>query len=308
MLLIGRNDGVLEVLKVIVDSAVDSIKVISQACYSLPRLNESFEYAFIFPGNSPTVGTACKDTTLEAGQALFCPRMDERILGMASRDITLTYSREIFIGIGVGVSNRGRIQFLLFDIFVNASTFLKSSFPSHPLQTPIPWEVWGPQNTRWFQRDSGLGLHGQRVVDAVLCEHESGGEEDESGGEEHENGGEEHESGSQEHESGGQEHESDGEEYESDGSGEEYEIRKWRLRVRDFNPIAVRRSAQGQIEKGWKCRAVTSPSTTFTEGTCEKGIISSLPYTEVISEETFCTDDALMDGSRLFLSPKVSER
>jgi hypothetical protein len=71
--------------------------------------------------------------------------------------------------------------------------------------------------------------------------------------------------------------------------------------VRDFNPIAVRRSAQGQMEKGWKCRAVTSPSTTFTEGAFEKDIISSLPYTEVISEETFCANDVLMDGSRLLL-------
>ena len=39
----------------------------------------------------------------------------------------------------------------------------------------------------------------------------------------------------------------------------------------------------------------------------EKDIISSLPYTEVISEETFCTDIVLMDGSRLLL-PEVSER
>jgi hypothetical protein len=265
MLLIWRNDGVLEVLKVI--AAVDSIKVISQACYSLPRLNESFGYGFMLPGSSPTVGTACEDTTFEAGQALFCPRMDERILGKASSDITLTYSREIFIGITLGVSNRGDV-YRLFDFFVNVSTFLKSSFPSYPSQTPIPWEVWGPKNTRWFQRDSGHGLHGQRTVAAVPCEllgeHEGGGGEDEVG-------------------------------------------QKWRLRVRDFNPIAVRRSVQGQIEKGWKCRAVTSPSTTFTEGVYEKDIISSLPYTEVISEETFWMDCASMDGSRLLLS-KVSER
>jgi hypothetical protein len=88
--LIARNNGVLEVLKVIADSAVDSIKVISQACYSLPRLDESFGYAFMYLGLSATAGTACKDTTLEveeimgAGQALCYPRMDERILCKAS--------------------------------------------------------------------------------------------------------------------------------------------------------------------------------------------------------------------------------
>ena len=146
------------------------------------------------------------------------------------------------------------------------STFLKSSFP-HPSQTPIPWEAWGPQNTRWVQSEDGHSLHGQRAVDAISCELLG-----------------EHESGS-EGEAG----------------------KKWRLRVRDFNPNAVRRSAQGQMEKGWKCRAVTSPTIIFKEGAYENDIISSLPYTEVISEETFCTDVALMDGSRLLL-PEVSER
>jgi hypothetical protein len=106
-------------------------------------------------------------------------------------------------------------------------------------------------------------LHGQRAVDAVFGELESGGEG---------------------------------------------EVRKrWRLRVRDFNPHAVRRSTRGQIEKGWKCRAVTTASTTLTEGVYEDNIVSSLPYTEVVSEETFCTDIVLMDGSRLLL-PEVSVR
>src|SRR6202035_3372420 len=110
--LIGRNNGVLEVLKVITDSAVDSIMVISQACYSLPRLNESFEHSFVRLGLSPTAETVYKDTTLEvqerleAGGALCYPRMDERILCKASCTITLAYSREIFIAINVFLSDR----------------------------------------------------------------------------------------------------------------------------------------------------------------------------------------------------------
>jgi hypothetical protein len=140
-----------------------------------------------------------------------------------------------------------------FDFFVNVRTFLKSSFPSS-LQSPIPWEAWGPQNTRWFPGDDGHSLHGQRAVDTVT------------------------------------------------GVGN-----KRRLRVRDFNPSAVWRSAQGQMEKGWKCRAVTTPSTMLTEGAYEKDVVSSLPYTEVVSEETFRTDTVLMDGSRLLLF-EVSER
>jgi hypothetical protein len=94
-------------------------------------------------------------------------------------------------------------------------------------------------------------------------------------------------------------------ELESGGEGEAR--KRWRLRVRDFNPNAVRRSVQGQMEKGWKCRAVTTSSTVLTEGAYENDVVSSLPYTEVVSEETFCTDIALMDGSRVLL-PEVSER
>jgi hypothetical protein len=92
--LIAKSNGVLEVLKVIVDSAEDSIKVISQACYNLPRLAESFQYSVISISLSPTAGTAYKDTTLEveivgAGQAPeSMPCMDERILCKASCNIT----------------------------------------------------------------------------------------------------------------------------------------------------------------------------------------------------------------------------
>ena len=87
-------------------------------------------------------------------------------------------------------------------------------------------------------------------------------------------------------------------------SGDDNTRKEQRLRVRDFNPNAVRRSVLGQMEKGWKCRAVTAPSTTSTEA-YKENIISSLPYTEVISEETFNTADVMIGGSQLLL-PKVS--
>jgi hypothetical protein len=97
--LIAKNNGVLEVLKVIVDSAGDSIKVISQACYNLPQLAKSSEYSSIIISISPTAGTAYEDTTLEVEEIMgdvqapegmpFCyPRMDERILCKASCNVT----------------------------------------------------------------------------------------------------------------------------------------------------------------------------------------------------------------------------
>jgi hypothetical protein len=159
------------------------------------------------------------------------------------------------------------IGFDYFDFFVNVSTFLKSSFP-YPSQTPVPWEAWGPQNTRWFQRYDGQAnhkaLHGQRTAEAVPCEVLG--------------------------------------EYES---GDDNMRKERRLRVRDFNPNAVRHSALGQVEKGWKCQAVTTPSTIFSEA-YEENIISSLPYTEVTSQETFCAASVFISGSQLLL-PNVSK-
>jgi hypothetical protein len=182
--------------------------------------------------------------------------------------LTLTYSREIIIAFTMHLTDY--IVFEYFDFFVKVSTFLKPSFPS-TLQTPVPWEAWGPPNTRWFQLDRQAfcrphrqTLHGQRAADTVPCEVLGECE-----------------------------------------SGNNNVRKEQRLRVRDFNPNAVRRSALGQMEKGWKCQAVTAPSTTFTEGAYEENIISSLPYTEVISEETFHTSGVMIGGSQLLL-PRVS--
>jgi hypothetical protein len=92
---------------------------------------------------------------------------------------------------------------------------------------------------------------------------------------------------------------------EDDDLDEELMMTERRLRLRDFNPNSVRRNARGQIE-GWKCYAVTEPSTTITDGSYEQDIVSSLPYTEVVSEATFNISDVMMDNSRLWLF-KVSE-
>jgi hypothetical protein len=118
---------------------------------------------------------------------------------------------------------------------------------------PVPWTKWGPQNTRWFPEN--WATHRVRGSHGYrTADTVSCNPKDE---------------------------------YEF------YDVKTTKLRVRDFNPNAVRRTAQGQIEKGWKCRAVMTPSTTLAKGTHKKDITSSLPYTEVISEETLhkrCSD------------------
>ena len=61
------------------------------------------------------------------------------------------------------------------------------------------------------------------------------------------------------------------------------------------------------VQYHWrKCRAVVTPSFLPHERAFEDYICSSLPYTEVLSEETFYTAVVLISGSRLVLS-EVSE-
>jgi hypothetical protein len=130
----------------------------------------------------------------------------------------------------------------------------------------VPWREWGPPNTRWFRSNF------TKELKHALCGYRALdtvllGDDD------------------------------------SDGTfGVSMEKK---LRVLDFNPNSVRRSAIGQI-KGWKCRAVTEPSTTITGGSYDQDIISSLPYTEIVSQATFHTFAVLMDSSRILL-PEVSE-
>jgi hypothetical protein len=91
-ILISKKNGILEVFKVIIDSAASSRKAIMQVCYDLPRLGQQSEYAVLSIGRFPTAGTAYRDTILEAeetagsGQTtkwmpLCYPRMDECVLG-----------------------------------------------------------------------------------------------------------------------------------------------------------------------------------------------------------------------------------
>jgi hypothetical protein len=59
---------------------------------------------------------------------------------------------------------------------------------------------------------------------------------------------------------------------------------------------------QGKASKSWsRRRVVREPSTTPVKGVFKQDIVSSLPYTEVVSEETFEVTDVMMDDCRLLL-------
>ena len=89
------------------------------------------------------------------------------------------------------------------------------------------------------------------------------------------------------------------------------------LRLRDFNPYSFTSTAEafggserhvhaskgkGKQKALWNMpRLVTAPSTTPVKGVFEHDIVSSLPYMEVTSQDTFEVTDVMMDDARLLL-------
>jgi len=84
------------------------------------------------------------------------------------------------------------------------------------------------------------------------------------------------------------------------------------LRIRDFNPYSFTRAfepfgseasnGKGKYKARWRApRLVTESSKTCVKGVFTRDIESSLPYMEVVSEDTFEVTDVMMDDCRLLL-------
>ncbi|KIK68585.1 hypothetical protein GYMLUDRAFT_36043 [Collybiopsis luxurians FD-317 M1] len=232
---------------------------------------------------------------------------------------------------------------MLFDVSPSASSRATTASPASRSPSPvlpIPWEVWGPQNTRWFRdclsKDWQRSIYGLRAVDCVL---------DRTASEEliHRN-------------SIGPDDDSDDEDEDGDETGDDSLIfindvavsagdieshmglsgtlPKF-LRMRDFNPYSIAKtmdelamddtvkdppssqSSESPISSSSPCdgsgirdvirdrggyrRVVTTASKTNARGVFRKNIISCLPYVEVISEEAFNVNEVMIDDSRLLL-------
>lgn len=193
----------------------------------------------------------------------------------------------------------------------------------------IPWDVWGPQNTRWFngnwRTDWQHATYGLRTADSVRVrkrsstsgkskpntqnqvEIESDSASDFELDEEIGFGGEEDEA-----------------EIFNDGPGP---LRI--LRVRDYNSYSITQASE-YLGNGvdptrvdtehplFKCgawngkgkarapgnsrlRVVTEPSITSVHGVYKEDIKSCLPYVEVLSKEKFDVTDVMLDDRRLLL-------
>jgi len=213
---------------------------------------------------------------------------------------------------------------------------VSSSSSSHRIT--IPWKVWGPQSTRWFEEclstDWHHAVYGSRTVESLRPEHHPGNSS---------SPGPSTESSNQATVLADQHEHDDDDDTDTDDDDNTEQGRRSSsprryLRIRNFNSFVFKDSdllkgggsAQASIEdeslssdqesgtgsttiggtgregvpqnSRWsKPRLITEPSTTPVKGVFTEDIVSWLPYTEVISEETYEVTDVMIDDSRLLL-------
>ena len=204
----------------------------------------------------------------------------------------------------------------------------------------VPWKIWGPQSTRWFEEclstDWQHAVYGSRTAESlrpenhprVLRSSSTTGSSVPSANSAPPM--ESHHIDDDDDVNTDDENEDDKETAERQRTSSP----RRHLRIRNFNSFvfkdtdllnevdsasvlneddggliygeAGKRSMppgkKGKNMTRWaKPRLVTEPSTTPVKGVFTQDIVSWLPYTEVISEETYEVTDVMMDDSRLLL-------
>ncbi|TFK73531.1 hypothetical protein BDN72DRAFT_834674 [Pluteus cervinus] len=197
--------------------------------------------------------------------------------------------------------------------------------------THVPWEVWGPQNTRWFEEslstDWQHAIYGLRTVECVRLTKEEVALANILSGEAS--------STSHAHTSlngtvAPTPHTTNSA-AATTSLVDSFEDRRQPpealryLRLRDFNAHAVAEAydaldqdnpfitdgpsvstsngkGKAKDDPRWHTpRVVVGPSVTPTHGVFQEDIVSSLPYTEVSTKEVFDITDVMMDDCRLLL-------
>ncbi|KAJ7784695.1 hypothetical protein B0H16DRAFT_1709393 [Mycena metata] len=171
----------------------------------------------------------------------------------------------------------------------------------------VPWEAWGPQSTRWF--DEALSTDWQHALYWAQDRREQDDADGMGTGKGNTlptvndllNG-----------------IGFDVVDEESLGTRERLGPAQRHLRVRDYNPYSLRventssssadyngkgkaPANEEEDESRWTRRIVTTPSTTPSRGVFMHDIVSSLPYSEVISKKKFNVTDVMMDDCRVLL-------
>ena len=184
-----------------------------------------------------------------AERPLFIPRQDDRIHACCLYVVNRSQPED-------------RIYSFVF--FVNVRTFLQPESYAVKPGEDIAWELWGPQNTRWFPErrstDWQHALYGYRTVDTVP----PFGEEDSPHGK------------------------------------RRLRVRDYNpyAIARHMQDLEDARNDELGPVKGW---VVATPSTAPAQGAFEQDVVSRLPYREIISEEAYDVTDVMMDDSRILL-------
>ncbi len=192
--------------------------------------------------------------------------------------------------------------------------------------TPVEWDAWGPPNTRWFREclttDWQHALHGMRTAESISIKVYDGMskatmetlEEMAEGEDEDDNGvcniEEDVVDDSEVAEVNYHEDPIDAKRYGADievpsGPGDSGVPMHRYLRIRDFNPFVVRKGKslwdESENPRWRRRRVITEATITQVEGAFKKNIKSSLPYTEVVSRQSFDMTDVMMDDCRILL-------
>lgn len=145
-----------------------------------------------------------------------------------------------------------------------ACEFLASS--TEP-DAPIPWEAWGPQNTRWFAEpintDWQHSLYGYRTVEALPPR-------------------------------------------EPETDANPVPKCNLRIRDFNPYGLARMQEVDGYGGGGsgsecWRGRVVREPSTISGQEAFAYDVVSHLPYCEIVSKEAFEITDVMMDDCRILL-------
>lgn len=221
-----------------------------QARYALPEPNEGFIYFEMTTSAGPATGVLPPSDVLTSEKTLYLPCPDERIYAICVSILNPDHPNP-------------RVHSYVF--FVNLRTFLYPSqtisdhLAEHGSAEPISWELWGPENTRWFPETTGTdwqhALYGYRAVEALNAA----------------------------------------------ALFADPPIQR-NLRVLDFNPYTLTQMVDDEDEKdGWRGRIVRVPSFISAQDAFAHDIVSSLPYREIISKETFTVTYVMMDDRRILL-------
>ena len=240
----------------------------------------------------------------------------------------------------------------------STSSIFRSGSPRTPITslppgTTIPWEVWGPQSTRWFEEcistDWQHAIYGLRTVESIRVPkrrhrnittpgpsspptqltnpsiassnstkvaYKSVAVQATEGSSSAMTVDVTEESATIDDQLPSTQEDSADENEESEDDNvtnltPRNPMERSLLRIRDFNPYSFTKvsdfgsetlNGKGKHKARWRApRLVTETSRTSAKGVFTRDIESSLPYMEVVSEDTFEVTDVMMDDCRLLL-------